>query len=179
MTKKLKERAKQSKVIVHHKPAQVVPQRAEKVVPQRAEKERWFDHVLEDVLRRPFQSLWRSERWLPETLIPSAMPSMDIYQEKDTVVVRAELPGMAREQIEVTLAGEMLTVKGEKKKEEDVKEQNYHRHERSYGAFVRSVSLPCGVQSDAANATLKDGVLEVRLPKTEEAKTRSIAVKID
>jgi HSP20 family protein len=170
MTKKLKEKAKKSKVLVHHKAADVVP-------PQREAKEGWFERVLEDVWRRPLHGLWRSERWLPETLIPSAMPSMDVYQKDDAVVVRAELPGMSREEIDVTLAGETLTVKGEKRREENVQERNYHRHERCYGAFVRSVSLPCGVRSDAANATLKDGVLEVRLPKTEEAKARSIAVK--
>jgi HSP20 family protein len=72
-----------------------------------------------------------------------------------------------------------LTLKGEKKKEEKVEEKDYYRCERSYGAFVRSVELPKGVQADKVKASFKNGVLEVRLPKTEEAKTKEIKVKID
>jgi HSP20 family protein len=72
-----------------------------------------------------------------------------------------------------------LTLKGEKKKEEKVEEKDYYRCERSYGAFVRSIDLPRDVQADKVKASFKNGVLEVRLPKTEEAKTKEIKVKID
>jgi HSP20 family protein len=170
MTKKPKEKAKQSKAIVHPKPAEVVP--------SHIEADRWFEHVLEDLWRRPFQGLWRPERWLPEPLVAGGMPFADVYEDEDTVVVKAELPGMAREEIEVTLTGETLTIKGEKKRDEAVEERDYHRHERSYGAFVRDMSLPRGVKGEDAKATFKDGVLEVRLPKTEEAKRRFIPVKV-
>lgn len=172
MTKKTKEKeqAKPSKAIVHRKDAEVVA--------PRAEADRWFDHMLEGFWRRPFQGLWWPERWLPETLAARGAPSLDVYEDEDAVVVKAELPGMAREGIEVALTGETLTIKGEKKREEEVEERDYHRHERSYGAFVRSVSLPCGVKGDEAGATFRDGVLEVHLPKTEAAKKRSISVKV-
>jgi HSP20 family protein len=154
MPKKAKEKAKQAKAIVPRKPAEVVPP------------------------GRSFPSLWGPEPWLAETLVPGGMPSTDVYEDADAVVVKAEMPGMAREQIEVALAGATLTVKGEKRREEDVREQDYRRQERSYGAFVRSVRLPCEVNGDRATARFKDGVLEVRLPKTAEARRRSISVKL-
>jgi len=94
-------------------------------------------------------------------------------------VVKAELPGMKKEDIEVNLSGETLTIKGEKKQEEEVKEDNYYRRERTYGAFSRAIDLPCEVKSAEIKASFKDGVLEIRMPKTEEAKKKSIAVKID
>jgi HSP20 family protein len=107
------------------------------------------------------------------------MPSLDVYEEKDSVVVKAELPGMKKEEVEVNLAGENLTIKGEKKEEQEVKEDDYYRRERSYGSFLRNVALPCDVKSDEIKASFKDGVLEIRMPKTEEAKKKSISVKID
>jgi HSP20 family protein len=102
-----------------------------------------------------------------------------VYEEKDSVVVKAELPGMKKEDVEVNLAGEILTIKGEKKEDKEVKEDNYYRRERSYGSFLRSVGLPCEVKSDEIKASFKDGVLEIRMPKTEESKKKSVSVKID
>lgn len=95
------------------------------------------------------------------------------------MVVKAELPGMGKEEIEVTVSGDVVTIKGEKKKEEEVKEKDYYRRERSYGSFARSVQLPCEVKGDEIKANFKDGVLEIRCPKSEEAKKKSISVKID
>jgi HSP20 family protein len=93
--------------------------------------------------------------------------------------VKAELPGMEKENIEVNLTDHMLTIKGEKKKAEEVKEEKYYRSERSYGAFVRTLELPRDVHGDKIKATFKNGVLEVRMPKTEEAKAKEIKVKVD
>ena len=104
---------------------------------------------------------------------------MDVYEDKDNVVVKAELPGMDKNEIEVNLSGSVLTLKGEKKKEQEVEEKDYYRSERSYGAFLRTVDLPKDVQADKIKASFKNGVLEVRLPKTQEAKTKEIKVKID
>jgi HSP20 family protein len=106
-------------------------------------------------------------------------PALDIYEEKDDIVVKAELPGMDKGDIEVDISDSELTLKGEKKKEEKIEEKDYYRCERSYGAFVRSVELPRDVQADKVKASFKNGVLEVRLPKTEEAKAKEIKVKID
>lgn len=143
------------------------------------EFEHWLDHLMEDMWRRPFPSLFGRDRWLPIRPLSIRMPSIDVYEENDSVVVKAELPGMKKEDIEVNLAAENLTIKGEKKEDKEVKEDNYYRRERSYGSFLRTVALPCEVKSDEIKASFKDGVLDIRLPKTEEAKKKSVAVKID
>ena len=161
----------EEKAVTTKKPGEVVS-RAE-------EFEHWLDRFMDDMWRRPFPSLFGRDRWLPIRPLSIRMPSLDVYEEKDSVVVKAELPGMKKEDVEVSLAGETLTIKGEKKEDKEVKEDDYYRRERSYGSFLRSVALPCEVKSEEIKASFKDGVLEVRLPKTEEAKKKSIAVKID
>jgi HSP20 family protein len=143
------------------------------------EFEHWLERFMDDMWRRPFPSLFGRDRWLPIRPLSIRMPSLDVYEEKDAVVVKAELPGMKKEEVEVNLAGENLTIKGEKKEDKEVKEDDYYRRERSYGSFLRTVALPCEVKSEDIKASFKDGVLEIRLPKTEEAKKKSIAVKID
>jgi len=141
--------------------------------------EHWMEHFMDDMWRRPFPSLLGRDRWLPIRPLSLRMPSIDVYEEKDSVVVKAELPGMTKEDIEVNLAGENLTIKGEKKEDKEVKEDNYYRRERSYGSFLRTVALPSEVKRDEIKASFKDGVLEVRMPKTEDAKKKSVSVKID
>ena len=134
---------------------------------------------MDDMWRRPFPSLFGRDRWLPIRPSSIRMPSLDVYEEKDAVVVKAELPGMKKEEVEVNLVGESLTIKGEKKEDNEVKENDYYRRERSYGSFLRTVALPCEVKSEEIKASFNDGVLEIRMPKTEEAKKKSISVKID
>jgi len=94
------------------------------------------------------------------------------------VVVKVDLPGMSKENIDVTLTNSSLTVKGEKKKEEEVKHEDYYYCERSFGSVLRTVDLPSEVKADQATATFSHGVLEVRLPKTEEAKQKTTKVPI-
>lgn len=106
-------------------------------------------------------------------------PAVDLFEDKNDIVVKAELPGMEKENVEVKLTDHMLTIKGEKKKEEEIKEENYFRSERSYGSFIRTLELPADVHADKVKASFKNGVLEVRLPKTEEAKTKEIKVKVE
>ena len=106
-------------------------------------------------------------------------PTVDVYEEKDDIVVKAELPGMDKDNIEVNLTDHTLTIKGEKKKEEEVKEENYYRSERSYGSFLRTLELPKDVHADKVKASFKNGILEVRIPKTEEAKAKEIKVKVE
>jgi HSP20 family protein len=98
--------------------------------------------------------------------------------DKANEVVKAELPGIGKDEVEVNLTGSTLTIEGEKKKEEEVKRANYYRSERSYGSFARTVELPAEVKGEATKATFKDGVLEVRMPKTEDAKRRQFSVKV-
>ncbi|HSN05483.1 MAG TPA: Hsp20/alpha crystallin family protein [Nitrospira sp.] len=165
-----KEKAKASKEVAVKKPTEILP--------RGSEIDRWFDRLTEDFWRRPFPSLMLGDRW-PAPMISLKAPSLDVFEEKDELVVRADLPGMNKEEIEVTVTDDVVTIKGEKKKEEEVKEKDYYRRERSYGSFVRSVQLPCEVKSDQIKANFKDGVLEVRMPKTEEAKKKAVSVKID
>lgn len=160
----------------------VAVRKPDELVPRWGELDRWFDRMVEDMWRRPFPSLpslFGREPWFAAPAMALRAPSLDVYEEKDDVVVKAELPGMKKEQIEVTVTGDMVTIKGEKKEEEEVKEKDYYRRERSYGAFSRSVALPCEVKGGEVKASFKDGVLEVRMPKTEEAKTKAVTVKID
>ncbi len=167
----MKKAAAEEKAVATKKPGELVS-RAE-------EFEHWLDRFMEDMWRRPFPSLFGRDRWLPSRPLSIRTPSLDVYEEKDSVVVKAELPGMKKEDVEVNLAGENLTIKGEKKEDKEVKEDDYYRRERSYGSFLRTIALPCEVKSDEIKASFKDGVLEVRMPKTEEAKKKSISVRID
>ena len=106
------------------------------------------------------------------------VPSLDVYEEKSDVVVKAEMPGMSKDDIDITLSDSTLTLKGEKKKEEEVKEKDYYRCERQYGSFYRTVELPSEVKSDGVKATFKDGILEVRLAKSAESKKKEIHVNV-
>lgn len=153
--------------------------RVAEVVPRWEDLDRWFDRMAEEFWRRPFPSLLRRERWWPESGLVFHTPSLDVYEQNHEVVVAAELPGMTKDDIEVTLTGTTLTIRGEKKEEKEVKERDYHRRERAWGAFVRSVELPCEVKTDQVKASFRDGVLEIRLPKTEEAKQKTVTVKVE
>lgn len=92
--------------------------------------------------------------------------------------MKDELPGIKKEDVEVNLVGANLRIKGEKKEHKEVKKDDYYRRERSYGSFLRTIALPCDVKDDEIKASSKDGVLEIRMPKTEEAKRKLISVKI-
>jgi HSP20 family protein len=105
------------------------------------------------------------------------LPPVDIRETDEALSLLVELPGLKREDVEITLENGVITIRGERKFEKDVKEENYHRIERSYGAFSRSFTLARNVQSDKVKATFTDGVLHVDLPKSEEARPRRIDIK--
>jgi len=146
------------------------------------EMERRFQEMekrFEDFFRRPF-SLMPS--WMPRLRMPEIeelSPSVDVLTEGDDVLVKAELPGMKKEDINVSVTKDTITISGEKKKEEKIEKKDYHSIERSYGSFKRSFSLPSEIQTDKASAKFKDGVLEIRIPKTEEAKKKEKKVTIE
>jgi HSP20 family protein len=140
--------------------------------------ERDMDRMMEDFFGRRVRPWW-PERWSRTNELDVSAPAVDVFEEKDDIVVKAEIPGMDKDNIEVNLADHTLTIKGEKKKEEEVKEENYYRSERSYGSFFRTLELPKDVHADKVKATFKNGVLEVRMPKTEEAKAKEIRVKVE
>ena len=107
------------------------------------------------------------------------MPPVDIYQTGDhELVLKAELPDMTREDIDINIENFVLTVKGEKKSAAEVKDEQYHHVERRYGSFSRSFSLPRTVDSSKVSAEYRNGVLTVRLPLREEAKPRQIKVEV-
>jgi HSP20 family protein len=103
-------------------------------------------------------------------------PSVDIYENKDQIVLEAELPGMKREDFELTVENNVITLRGERQFEKKDDSDNYHRVERSYGSFTRSFTLPQTVSADTATAEYRNGVLRVTLPKREETKARRIQV---
>ena len=133
-----------------------------------------------DILRREMENLrdrFIGERPL-EWLRGEWVPSLDVSETKDKVVVKAEAPGIDPKEIDISLSNGILTLKGEKKKEREEKDESYHLIERSYGSFSRSVRLPAEVQEDQVKASYKDGILTITLPKTERAKERSIKIEV-
>lgn len=103
-------------------------------------------------------------------------PSVDIYENKDHIVLEAELPGMNREDFELTVENNVITLRGERQFEKKDETDNFHRVERSYGSFTRSFTLPQTVSAEGATAEYRNGVLRVTLPKREETKARRIEV---
>jgi HSP20 family protein len=103
-------------------------------------------------------------------------PSVDIYENKDQIVLEAELPGMKQEDFDLTVENNVITLRGERRFEKTDESDNYHRVERSYGAFTRSFTLPQTVSAEEARAEYNNGVLRVTLPKREETKSRRIEV---
>lgn len=106
------------------------------------------------------------------------VPNVEIYSRKDEIVVRAEVPGLRKEDIDLTIAEDSLVLKGELRKEEEVKDEAYYTREINYGGLARTISLPVAVQSEKAKASFKDGVLEIVLPKKEEARPREIKIEV-
>ncbi|MFC1838127.1 Hsp20/alpha crystallin family protein [Thermodesulfobacteriota bacterium] len=105
-------------------------------------------------------------------------PSVDVTETKDSFIVKAELPGLEAKDINVSLTGNLLTIKGEKKKEKDEKDENHHYVERYYGSFQRSFQLPANIKSGKIDASFDKGVLKVTLPKTEDAKKKEIKINV-
>ena len=136
--------------------------------------------TLQDRMNRMFdQALSRTRAYDEEGLTASTWaPAVDIFETAENIVMKAELPGVSRENIDIQVRDNTLTLKGERKFEREVKDENYLRIERSYGAFQRAFSLPTVIQQDKIEAVFKDGVLEVMLPKAEEAKPKQVKVEV-
>jgi HSP20 family protein len=127
-----------------------------------------MDRLLDDGYSRPIsRALWDV----------ASVPTMDLYQTEDSIVVKMGLPGVKPEDIQVSVTNGVLTIRGEVKEEKEEKEKTYHLRERRYGSFSRSVSLPNDVSADKADADFENGVLTLTLPKAEEAKAKTITVK--
>jgi HSP20 family protein len=106
------------------------------------------------------------------------LPSMDVYEKNGEIVIKTDLPGVEKEQIDLTITKDSLTIKAEVKKDEEIKRENYYVQERSVGTYVRTVQLPQDVDAAKARASFKNGVLEIVFPKKEEARATEIKVDI-
>jgi HSP20 family protein len=135
--------------------------------------------TLQERMNRLFSEVARRSPVAEEEMVQGAwIPPVDIFETGDSIVIKAELPGISKEDITLEVKENTLTIKGEKKFEKDVKEESYHRVERSYGAFQRAFSLPGTVQQDKVKAKFRDGILEITIPKAEEAKPKQIKVDV-
>lgn len=127
---------------------------------------------------RLFDDFFSMDRTLLREPSLSVVPAVDLEETEDAFKITAELPGMDKKDIQITFENNVLSISGEKKAEKEIKEDNYHRLERSYGKFHRSFELPGYIERDKIEADYKDGVLHVTVPKTEEAKPKQIEVKV-
>lgn len=105
------------------------------------------------------------------------VPAVDMYQTDDDIVVKAALPGIKADDVQISVTGEALTIKGEMKQKEETKEKSYHIREQRWGMFERTLALPTEVIADKARADFEDGILTVSLPKAEEVRPKTITVK--
>ena len=126
-----------------------------------------MDRLFDDAFTRPINL--RDGGW--------SAPAIDMYQTDEEVVVKAALPGFKAEEVQINVTGEVLTIKGEIKHEEEKKDKAWHIREHRWGSFERSIALPTDVMADQANADFDSGILTITLPKAEEVKPRTIAVK--
>ena len=133
--------------------------------------------VLQDRMNRLFEDAGRGIRRNEEPASTTIWsPAVDIYETDGEIMVQAELPGMDRKDISLHLENNVLTIRGDRQFKKETKEDNYHRIERSYGAFSRSFSIPTTVDEDKIRADYKDGVLKIALPKKEQAKPKQIQI---
>jgi HSP20 family protein len=129
-------------------------------------------------INRMFADFLHGGLWDEESIQGGWNPAVDIAEKDDEYVVKVELPGVNKEDVKISTRDNILTIRGEKKEEKETKESSFHHVERAYGSFQRSFTLSTGVKSDKIEATFKDGILAINLPKAEEARPKMIEVKI-
>ena len=132
-----------------------------------------LQHRINHLMNEPF---FRSDSENDQLSMGSWYPAVDMFDDGDTIVIKAELPGMDKKDISVDIEDRVLTLSGERSYDKEVKEENYYRRERSHGTFKRAFNLPSDVDSDKIKADFKDGVLKVEIPKPEEQKPKQITV---
>lgn len=128
-----------------------------------------MDRLFEDSIIRP--------RWGWIAPMSAANLAIDMFETKDEVVVKAALPGIKPEEVEVTITGNTLTISGESNEKDEVEEEDFLRKERRYGSFTRTVTLPERLKTDKADASFENGVLTLKVPKSEEVKSKMIKIK--
>lgn len=134
--------------------------------------------TLQDRMDRLFEESLSRNRVFEESLASGVWsPAVDIYETNDEIVLKAELPGLKKEDVSIEITDNTLVLTGERAFEKDIREENYHRIERSYGFFSRTFTLPTMVDRERVNAKFIDGILEIRIPKAETPKAKVIEIK--
>jgi HSP20 family protein len=151
-------------------PIAVQEKRPRRLLPWPEEMERYFD-------RRMREFAWPFRRWR-RPVLDAWLPDIDVFVREGKIVVRADLPGMKAEDVEVTVEGEVLTIKGRREEEKEVREENYYCSERAFGEFSRAVRLPEGTLTDAIEAVCTHGVLEVTIPRPAAPAAKSVKVQV-
>ena len=139
----------------------------------------WSDLLsLQEEMNRLFETSMGLPQPSSGLLGTDFVPAVDILRDKENIIVRADIPGLTKDDLDITMLNNRLIIRGEKKREEKHDEQNSHRLERFYGSFERVVDLPAPVNAEAIKASFKDGVLEIQAPIREEAKPRQISLEV-
>lgn len=134
---------------------------------------------LQNDMNRIFEDFFRRDNPVSDSFFSNEWnPAVDIVENNDKYILKAELPGINKDDVKITLENNLLTIRGEKKNEFDRKEGNYHRVERSYGSFERYFTIPGSIKSNDIDAQYANGILTLTIPKAEEAKTKMIEVKV-
>ncbi len=134
-------------------------------------------------LKREMDRIW--QEFFGKTYVPEKWegvewaPAVDVSETDDAVIVKVDVPGVKPEDMEISLSDNVLVIKGEKKREEEEKKENFYRMERYYGSFMRAIQLPCEVQEDKVEARYKDGVLKIVLPKKPEEVKKVIKINVE
>jgi HSP20 family protein len=126
-----------------------------------------MDHLFDEAFTHPFSLM--NSGW--------SQPAVDLYQTDNEVVVKASLPGFKAEEVQINITGDVLTLRGETRQDEDVKEKAYHLREQRWGSFERSIPLPTAVSANKATAEFENGILTITMPKSEEARPKTITIK--
>lgn len=171
-----------SEVPVSHKSAEPRKVGSERMMTSFADMEKMFERMRDGFLGAPGwmrPSHWEWPRWAEMTkALPfgGRWPQVDVIDRENEVLIKAEVPGVDKKDLEVTVTDDTVTIRGEKKREEKEEKTDYYRCEIERGEFVRTLTLPAGVDGAKAKATFKDGMLELSLPKTGKVKRHSVAI---
>ncbi len=134
---------------------------------------------LQERMNRFYDQSLRTAATPSEEQLGTWAPSVDIYETEKEIVLRADLPGIKLEDVDIRVENNVLTVRGERKFEKDVKQDSYHRVERVYGSFARTFTLPNTVNAEKIHATYEQGVLQILMPKREEARPKQIKIEVN
>ena len=136
--------------------------------------------ALQDRINRVFNEAFAGSKDFEDEVSMSAWrPAVDIYDTDSAIVIKAELPGIEKDDVSVDVKGNVLTIKGERSFDKEIKEENYYRKERSIGKFQRSFTLPESINPEAIKANFKNGVLEIEVPKPEGKKPKQISINVE